>query len=116
MKDFFIPLDYDFYSIEEDANGVKNIHIFGNICYDDGRYIATDYVGFVEPLSDFIDHIKDNKDYVSEKAETLNQYGIDLYLSEAIDQVLNYFNGNYADYILSYTDITADTPIGNYCA
>lgn len=116
MKDFFIDFDYDFYSIEEDANGVKNIHILGNICYDDGRYITTEYVGFIEPLSDFIAHIKDNMDYVNEKAETLNQCGADVDATIALGMVAHYFDGKAADYFLDYTDITIDTPIGNYCA
>lgn len=103
----------DFYSIEE-INGVKHIHIFGCLWADDGRIFCEEYVGFVEPLADFISHLNEDAYYVGNKIATLTQYSENMEETDAIECINTYFDGKGADYILDYTDITTDTPIGNY--
>lgn len=101
------------YSIEE-VDGVKYIHIFGCIWADDGRIHEDEYVGFMEPLADFVNHLNEDADYVENKIETLTQYGEDMEVADAVWGINNYFGGKGADYILDMEDVTTDTPIGDY--
>lgn len=108
--------EMDFYSIESDNEGQKNIHIFGTLWHDDGRYVLTEYTGFIEPLADFIAHIREDKDYVSNAAPNIKQYEEDLTAKQAKDCIKHYFNGESAEDNLDYNEITLETPIGTYVA
>lgn len=114
------PEELDFYSVEPDGLGGKQIHIFGSCtCCEDmgeGAWRNEEYTGFIEPLSGFIEHMKQDEDYVGNKAAELNQYVGD-YNDEGMADVINhYFDGHTADRRLAYAEITMDTPCGNYIA
>ena len=112
------PQEAEFFSIEPDGNGGKQIHIFG-YCYigeDDGKgpWRNVEYTGFIEPLQEFIKHLKADENYVDNTAANLNQY-IGDYTDEGIVDIINhYFNSHTADRLLYYSEITMDTPCGDY--
>ena len=113
------PEDLDFYSIEPDGNGGKQIHVFG-YCYTegedngDGPWRNVEFTGFIEPLQDFVENLKQDMDYVYDHASELTQYISDL-TDEWMANVINhYFNGHTANRRLAYGEITMDTPCGDY--
>lgn len=105
--------EIDFYSIE-DNNGCKDIHIFGTLWRDGGICHATDYTFLIIPLDEFVSRFNEDKNYVITRMEEVTQYEDKLTYKECFDLLAHYFNGNPADAILDYADITLDTPIGNY--
>ena len=112
------PHEVEFYSIEDDGQGGKQIHIFGySYCGTDdgdGPWRNVEYTGFIEPLQEFIGHLKADEDYVDNTAANLNQY-IGDYTDEGMRDIMNsYFNGHRADRLLNYSEITMDTPCGDY--
>lgn len=119
------PVELDFFSIYED-NGVKYIHIFGySYKSDSAEYVSENNPNgiywanmeccwFIEPLTDFVAHIKENKDYVNDTYCELNQYQGDFTGDEMVDIINQYFDGNPADYYLSFENVTEETPCGNY--
>ena len=114
------PEEADFYSVEPDGQGGRQIHIFGfcTCCEDmgEGAWRNVEYTGFIEPLSEFIEHLKQDEDYVDNKALELNEYVGEYNDEEMADIINHYFNGHTADRRLAYAEITMDTPCGNYIA
>lgn len=112
------PEEMEFYSIEPDGKGGKRIHVLG-YCYngeDDGKgeWRNVEYTGFIEPLQEFIEHLKEDEDYVDNTAADLNQY-IGDHTDEEMTYIINhYFCGQSANLRLSYGEITEDTPCGDY--
>ena len=121
----FVPLtkpeEVDLFSIYEE-DGVKYIHIHGYVWFDypndeedkDGWHLQ-EYKWFVEELGEFIKHLKEDEDYVDHHACELQQYLDNMTVEEAVETINTYFNGECADAYLAYSDITMDTPCGNYC-
>ena len=112
------PKEMEFFSIEPDGNGGKQIHIHG-YCYrgtDDGEgpWRNVEYTGFIEPLEEFIRHCRADEDYVENTAAGVKQY-IGDYTDEGIVDIINhYFDGHTADADLHYYEVTTDTPCGHY--
>ena len=114
------PMELEFYSIEDDGQGGKQIHIFGYLYTNgedngDGEWRCVEYTGFIEPLEEFIKHYSEEEDYVDNTAGELNQYIGDHTDEEVVDIINHYFNGHTADYDLHYAFVTMDTPCGDYC-
>ncbi len=115
------PMELEFYSIEDDGQGGKDIHVFGYLYANgedngEGEWRDVEYTGFIEPLEDFIRHYAEDDSYVDNTAGDLNQYIGDCTDEEVVDIINHYFCGHPADYRLPYSEITADTPCGNYVA
>lgn len=113
------PREAEFFSIEPDGQGGKQIHIFG-YCYSTGDddeeepWRNVEYTFFIEPLEEFIEHLKANENYVDETAGDVKQY-IGDYADDGIVDIINhYFNGHTADAVLHYSEIAIDTPCGDY--
>jgi len=86
MPELPVADEMDFYSIEPDGKGGKQIHLFG-YCYEDedygeGPWRNVEYTGFIEPLQEFINHLKENEDYVSERAANMNRTSATIPLRE----------------------------------
>ena len=113
------PEELEFYSIEPDGKGGKQIHVLG-YCYTEGEdngegpWRNVEYTWFIEPLQEFIDHLKADEDYVDNHASELNQYIGDYYDNGMVDIINHYFCGHTADAELPYSEITMDTPCGDY--
>ncbi len=107
------PEEFDFFCIENDGKGGKQIHILGYTYYGDGWKVA-DVCWFIEPLSEFVQHISEDEDYVDSTMSECKQYEKDLTDEECLDTINSYFNGKPADYRLGFKDVTIDTPCGNY--
>ena len=112
------PKEAEFFSISCNEGGIKFIHVWG-YCYcgednGEGPWRNVEYTGFIEPLAEFIEHLKDDMDYVDNTAANLNQY-IGDYTDDGIMDILNrYFDGHTANALLHYSQITIDTPCGDY--
>lgn len=113
------PHELEFYSIEDDGKGGKQIHVLGYLYIGDedhgnGVWRNVEYTGFIEPLNDFISKYQADSDYVDIVASELKQYIGDCTDSQVVDIINHYFCNHPADYYLHYSKITIDTPIGNY--
>lgn len=119
------PFEGDFYSIYE-QKGVKYIHING-YTYEsssldcvtpdnpDGIYWASlEVCWFLEPLSEFIQNLRFNYNYVDDTYCELKQYQGDFTPEEMVNVINGYFNGEGADAYLHFEELTEDTPCGNY--
>jgi hypothetical protein len=107
------PEEFDFFCIENDGKGGKQIHILG-YTYDGDDWKVADVCWFIEPLSEFVQHISEDEDYVDSTMSECKQYEKDLTDEECLDTINSYFNGKPADYRLRFKDVTIDTPCGNY--
>lgn len=120
LREVTEPEEMEFYSIEPDGKGGKQIHVLG-YCYEgeddgEGEWRNVEYTGFIEPLQEFIEHLKEDEDYVDNTAADLNQY-IGDHTDEGMADIINhYFCGHTANRRLSYGEITEDTPCGDYVA
>ena len=114
------PMELEFFSIDPDGRGGRQIHIGGYLYTEgedngDGEWRSVEYIGFIEPLEEFIKHYAETEGYVDDTAAELNQQIGDCTGKEVVDIINRYYNGHPADYVLHYSEITMDTPCGNYC-
>ena len=107
------PVELDFYSIYE-QDGVKMIHIFGYSYKSDDYWANMECCWFIEPLADFIEHLKENENYVDDTYCELKQYQGDYTETEMVDIINHYFDGHCADAYLDFSELTQDTPVGDY--
>ena len=120
------PIALDFYTIYM-MDGVKYIHVFGYTYKSDSlEYVSEENpngvywanmmcCGFSEPLSEFVTKYKEETgNHVDDTYCECKQYQGD-YDEEGIINIINhYFDGKPADYYLPFSEITEDTPCGNY--
>lgn len=112
-------LDTELYSIEEDGDGNKTIHILAYLYLSDSYPDKKDYrlveFTFLEmPLNEFIQKYRENgKQYVDETEEEYKQYIKDLTEEEAVNAYWQYFDEK-PGLILPFSELTPDTPVGNY--
>ena len=114
------PMELEFFSIEPDGKGGKEIHILGYIyggAGDEGcgDWRLVEYSFFIEPLEEFISHYNEIDNYVDNTASEEKQYISDQTDDGVVETINNYFHGNPADFLLDYCNVTMDTPCGNYC-
>lgn len=107
------PAEMDFYQIFE-VNGVKHIHVFGYCYKNDDHWTNIEFTGFIEPLSEFIKNVDVDSDYVDEKSCDIKQFWNDFSEDEMLDAINHYFSGQPAQYAASYSDLTMDSPCGDY--
>lgn len=125
------PFEADFYTIfmgdglYGDRN-VKMIHIDGYTYKSDSKEFVTEdnpngiywantqAVWLIEPLSEFIQNLRADYNYVDTLFEESKQYQTDMTEKEMVDGINRYFDGNPPQFILPYEEITEDTPCGTY--
>lgn len=112
------PREVELYSIEPDGKGGKQIHIFAFTYASDND--TEDYWRLAEgtfiivPLQEFIDNLKADVYYVGRLWCDTKQYEGDRTESQIVDAINHYFNGKTANAELAYSEITIDTPCGDY--
>lgn len=119
IKDVDRILDCDFYSVEEDSHGNKEVHVSGYFFTNgesvtdnpDEIFRSVEYTGYIVPLAEFLTLIQN--DEVDEKASEYKQYWGDLTKEAVKDSVLHYFNGKPGN-PLPYSELSLDTPCGDY--
>lgn len=104
----------DFYSIENDGNE-KVVHIHGYFYSEgedcgNGEYRIVDYTWFIIPLHQFINLTRDD---LADMGCNIKQYEEDLTEDKVKQYILNYFDDG-APMLLTYEDITMETPCGHY--
>ena len=111
------PIEMEFFSIEPDYNGGKQIHILGytyesDTDFGEGTWRDVDFTFCIIPLDEFIkNYAKGGIDYVGEIEDEVKQYIGDKTEEEIVELTNNYFkNGS----VLEYSEITLDTPCGDY--
>ena len=114
------PEEMEFYSIEPDGKGGKQIHILGYTYASDNN--TKDYWRVAEgtfmifPLQEFIDNLKQDEDHVNNLWCDAKLYEGDYTDEQVVDIINHYFNGQTANRRLHYSEITIDTPCGDYIA
>ena len=109
------PFEGDFFSIEEDENGRKQIHIDGSNWKSDDEWRHSEYVFLIVPLDEFIPNVAARGiEYVDELFEGAKTGILEHTGPEIIQMMNHYFNGERPDGFLDYCDISMDTPVGNY--
>lgn len=112
------PIEMQFYTIENGENG-KNVHLMGYI-YDSnfnnghGTWRLEEPCFIIVPIADFIKGVRELEDYLDSLLVNAKQYAEDMEDDDVIECINEYFNGKPADYRLPYSEITKDTPCGNY--
>ena len=106
------PEELDFYSIYK-RNEKKEIHVFGYTYYGD-KWNSLEVCWFIEELADFIKHLQNDEEYVNTMYSELKQYQQDFSDEETVNCINHYFDGEPADYRLPFSEITMETPCGNY--
>lgn len=109
------PFETDFYSIEE-HDGKKYIHISGSLWKSDDEWRLNEYVWLMVPLKEFIENCaeKGEDEYLDELFSEAKTGVGELNAEEALETITHYFCGYYPDGSLNYSDITLDTPLGDY--
>lgn len=112
------PQEVEFYSIEDDGKGGKQIHILGYTYASDNKtddyWRLTEGTFMIVPLQEFIDNLKDDEDYVGNLWCDTKQYEGNCTEQQVRDMMNDYFDGHRADRLLHYSEITIDTPCGDY--
>lgn len=114
------PKKIEFFSIDPDGKGSKEIHIGGYVYPSDtddgdGYWRNVEFSFCIIPLDEFIKNLKEDDDYINYIESEIKQYIGDCTDDEVVGIINNYFSGKPADYTLRYGEITMDTPCGNYC-
>ena len=125
------PEECELFSIIEE-NGKKYVHVHafvweasgerdwkdrehgdGRTNEKDGFWVLTEYAGYIVPIEKFIEKIKD-PDYCFEEGVNYEQYDYDCTTKEMAKLLNEYFNGHGPNARLSRSEITVDTPCGDY--
>ena len=114
------PKELEFFSIEENNNGEKQVHIGGYIYSSDedngdGYWRNVEFSFCIIPLEEFIKNLEEDDNYIDTIESENKQYIGDCTDEDAVEIINSYFDDNPADYTLHYGEITMDTPCGNYC-
>ena len=112
------PEELEFYSIEQDGKGGKQIHILGYTYASDNNtedyWRLTEGTFMIVPLQEFIDGLKQDEEYVNNLWCDTKQYESDCTEKQVVDIINHFFSGHTANARLGYQEITIDTPCGNY--
>ena len=108
-----VPKVFDFYAIEVDELGQKQISLLG-YTYKGDNWKTIDVRGVCLPLSEFVEGMKGSEDYVNSLYEWSKEYERDVTDEECVADINHFFDGKPADYLLQFEDVTIDTPVGNY--
>ena len=108
-------MDRYFYILEKGDNGKQIIHLSGNVYYNDGDetetcYRCAEWTWMYVEVAIAKGHINEFFELADEKVKYLE----DLTEAQANKLCESYFNGNSGTE-LHITDITEDTPCGDYC-
>ena len=123
-KRIFAPFECELYSVTEwgkrtpDEKSDLRVELAGFLWQDDGPWHFTETRQYGIPVAEFAQKYKEyeerGKEYVTELQVDARQYEQEMNRKEALEYILAYFNGELADKNLHYSEITADTPAGNY--
>ena len=123
-KRIFAPFECELYSIVEygkqtpDEKSDLRVELVGFLWQDDGPWHFTETRQYGIPVAEFAQKYKEyeehGKEYVTELQVDARQYEQEMNRKEALEYILAYFNGRQADENLHYSEITTDTPAGNY--
>lgn len=106
--------ELDFFSIEEDGKGGKQVHINGYTYQSDVDWKYVECIFCIVPLAEFVKGMKEDDEYVSNLLSECKQ-GIKDCTEEEIVKIINeYFNGKEPTAYVEYDEITEDFPLGNY--
>ena len=107
------PKEFDFYQIYK-QDGIKHIHILGYSYESDDHWADIEACFFEEPLDEFIANLKDNDNYVNDEYCEVKQYEDDV-TAERMTEIINtYFDGEPAEYVCKFNELTKDSPCGTY--
>ena len=108
-------IEGDYYSIETHSKDEKVIHVNGYL-WKDEHWAHTEVCWFIVPLKKFIKNYKKRGvEYTDEIYEQVKQSQTDFTdEAEAQECCQHYFNGGPADRLLGFSELTEDTPDGNY--
>jgi len=107
------PEAIDFYAVELDDMGQKQISLLG-YTYKGDNWKTIDVRGVCLPLSEFVDGMQGHEDYVNSLYEASKEYEHDVTAEQCVVAINHFFDGEPADYRLQFEDVTIDTPVGNY--
>ena len=110
------PEEMEFYSIEPDGKGGKQIHMLGYIYQNDDHWTGVEPAFLILPLQEFIDQLAKEEDYTDRLLSEAKLYEGDYDDEGAVDYINHYFDGHTANRRLHYSEITIDTPCGGYIA
>ena len=113
FKEVSVPKEFDFYAIEADELGQKQISLLG-YTYKGDNWKTIDVRGVCLPLSEFVEGMKGHEDYVQSLLEWSKEYEHDVTDEECVKAINHFFDGYPARYRLKFEDVTIDTPFGNY--
>lgn len=108
--------EMEFYSIESDGKGGKQIHMLGYIYQNDDHWTGVEPAFLILPLQEFIDQLAKEEDYTDRLLSEAKLYEGDYDDEGAVDYINHYFDGHTANRRLHYSEITIDTPCGDYIA
>ena len=113
------PEEMEFFSIEDDGQGGKRVHLLGYTFLSDdngdGPWRALEPCGLLIPIGEFIDGMANNDDYAENLIAEAKQYEGDYTDEGMVDYINHYFSHHPAGHYLHYSEVTADTPVGDYC-
>lgn len=114
------PKALEFFSIDPDGKGGKEIHIMGYMYESDtdegeGYWRNVEFTFCIIPLDEFIKNYNEDDGYIDHIESEIKQYMGDHTDEEIVKMINNYFNGHPAEYDLHFGEITMDTPCGDYC-
>lgn len=94
----------------------KEVHIFGTLWRDCEDVHNTTYKFAIVPLNEFVEgYKKDEEYYVDNVLQEVQQYESDGLTAKDAEEIFNtYFNGVGPEDELNYSEITTETPDGNY--
>ena len=107
------PEELDFYAVEMDDLGQKQIQLLG-YTYEGDQWKTIDVRGVCLPLSEFVEGMEEHDDYVQSLLEWSREYERDVTAEQCVAAINHFFDGKPADYRLRFEDVTIDTPVGNY--
>ena len=111
------PVEVEFFSIYTKNDGAKYIHLLGYTYESDDYWANMEACGLELTLAEFIADSQKHEnpaDYVNELYEQCKQYQGDYTPEELVDVINQYYDGHNPDGYLGYSELTLDTPDGNY--
>lgn len=113
------PMELEFFTVMNDGRGGKEVHLDGYLYHseDNGksawRLLEPNFV-FI-PIAEFVQNVAKEDGYTDRLISEAKQYIEDMNKDDVVECINEYYNGQPADYVLHYSEVTVDTPCGHYC-
>ncbi|MBR5395788.1 MAG: hypothetical protein IK144_12030 [Bacteroidaceae bacterium] len=113
------PMELEFFTVMNDGRHGKEVHLDGYLYQSEdngeGAWRLLEPCGVFIPIAEFVQNVAKEDGYTDRLISEAKQYIEDMDDDGVVECINEFYNGQPADYVLQYNEVTEETPCGHYC-